>query len=548
MQEDLPIPPCIPVNLENLPVMDRLKACLHSWKRIHPPRRVLNIIQEGFRLDFIKKPSLTSIPLFNSSYKDPTKQAALLEEVDILLKKGVIEEITDSSLGFFSRLFLVPKKENKWRPIIDLSTLNLHLRKKIFKMETISTVLSSLVKGEWMTSIDLTDAYFHIAIFRPHRRYLRFMIGTQIYQFCALPFGLTHSPEAFTAVLRPVVAWCHLNNFFVHQYIDDWLIRAPSSERVVKATEWILTWLQGLGFKVNLDKSDLVPGQIKIFLGVTINLVDFSVLPSRMRLDNLQSHLRDLLRGNPSTAHKWQVVLGHLTSCQDLIPLGTVKARPFRRCLALQWNQDVDSPYLRVHLTSESALALEWWLDPLLSRSARSLTAFNAKMEMFTDASDSGWGAHMNQKTACGVWNVLEMSAHINLKEMWAVRLGFLALCKNLADTDLMVVSDNTTVVAYLNRGGGMMSCSTSLVAEEILCICHQQKIRLRARYLAGVLNLGADMLSRTADPVQSEWTLSPAVVNFLWDRYGKPEIDLFATCLNNRLPRYMPLVQTRKL
>ena len=64
----------------------------------------------------------------------------------------------------------------------------------------------------------------------------------------------------------------------------------------------------------------------------------------------------------------------------------------------------------------------------------------------------------------------------------------------------------------------------------------------------SGVLNLGADMLSRTADPVQSEWTLSPAVVNFLWDRYGKPEIDLFATCLNNRLPRYMPLVQTRKL
>jgi hypothetical protein len=38
--------------------------------------------------------------------------------------------------GFYSRLFLVPKKNGKMRPVIDLSVLNQHLIVTHFKMET----------------------------------------------------------------------------------------------------------------------------------------------------------------------------------------------------------------------------------------------------------------------------------------------------------------------------------------------------------------------------------------------------------------------------
>ena len=41
-----------------------------------------------------------------------------------------------TSLGFFNRLFLVPKANNKWRPILDLSNLNQFLKVQKFKMET----------------------------------------------------------------------------------------------------------------------------------------------------------------------------------------------------------------------------------------------------------------------------------------------------------------------------------------------------------------------------------------------------------------------------
>ena len=48
------------------------------------------------------------------------------------------------SLGVFNRLFLVPKSNNKWRPILDLSKLNLLLKAEKFKMETSETIKTSL--------------------------------------------------------------------------------------------------------------------------------------------------------------------------------------------------------------------------------------------------------------------------------------------------------------------------------------------------------------------------------------------------------------------
>ena len=77
-------------------------------------------------------------------------------------------------LGFYSRLFLVPKPHQRWRPIIDLSRLSTFLHVEKFKMETPESIRTSLIPGEWVSSIDLSDAYLHIPIHPNSRKYLRF--------------------------------------------------------------------------------------------------------------------------------------------------------------------------------------------------------------------------------------------------------------------------------------------------------------------------------------------------------------------------------------
>ena len=67
-----------------------------------------------------------------------------------------------NKLGFYSRLFLIPKPHQRWRPVIDLSRPNTFLLIEKFKMETPESIRTSLVPGEWVSSINLSDAYHHI--------------------------------------------------------------------------------------------------------------------------------------------------------------------------------------------------------------------------------------------------------------------------------------------------------------------------------------------------------------------------------------------------
>ena len=67
-----------------------------------------------------------------------------MEALHQLTDKNAVELVRNqTSLGFFNQLFLVPKPNNKWRPILDLSKLNLFLKVEKFKMETPETIRTS---------------------------------------------------------------------------------------------------------------------------------------------------------------------------------------------------------------------------------------------------------------------------------------------------------------------------------------------------------------------------------------------------------------------
>ena len=153
------------------------------WKvwenfKVHP--RVVLVLKQGYCLPFKQKPPLTRYPTIKSSYSDPVKQKPLLESVQQMVQKRAVVPVQNkNSLGFYSRLFLVPKPENKWRPVIDLSVVNTFLHVPTFKMETAEVIRASLQTGEWVASIDLIDAYFHVPMHQKFQKYLRFHVQGQ---------------------------------------------------------------------------------------------------------------------------------------------------------------------------------------------------------------------------------------------------------------------------------------------------------------------------------------------------------------------------------
>ena len=115
-------------------------------------------------------------------------------------------------LGFYSRLFLVPKKIGKYRPVINLRPLHRWIH---FKMEGIHVVRDLLAKEDYLTHIYLKDAYLVIPIHHRFHKLIRFHWEGQYFKFECLLFGLSSAPCVFTKVEKVVLAFCTIEVFVV---------------------------------------------------------------------------------------------------------------------------------------------------------------------------------------------------------------------------------------------------------------------------------------------------------------------------------------------
>ena len=173
-------------------------------------------------------------------------------------------------------------------------------------------------------------------------------------------------------------------------------------------------------------------------------------------------------------------------------------------------------------------LHLRWWLEESNVLPGQPLHPLKHALQIFTDTSKEGWGAHLNERTARGTWSVPESKLHINHLELKA------------ANNIVLVATDNTTVVAYITKEGGMKSGSLCALLWRILSWCTRKQVTLKARHIPGQLNVIADKLSRLGQTIQMEWSLHPEVFQAICSRCHQPQVDLFATRFNNKLPQFV--------
>ena len=140
-----------------------------------------------------------------------------------------------------------------------------------------------------------------------------------------------------------------------------------------------------------------------------------------------------------------------------------------------------------------------------------------------------------------GLWPVVEHrgSGTHQSARTWAVEKTLLWFESDLQGHSVLVQTDNSTVVAYLNREGGTRSPTLCCHTMRLLSWCRDHQITLRAIHIAGVTNILADDLSRgrTSDP--TEISLAPQIAQTIFVRFCHPAIDLFASYQNKQLPVY---------
>ena len=128
-------------------------------------------------------------------------------------------------------------------------------------------------------------------------------------------------------------------------------------------------------------------------------------------------------------------------------------------------------------------------------------------IKFFTDASNEGWGAHLEQTSAKGLWLNREKRLHINVLELKAVSLAFQRFKDQCQNQTVLVATENSTVVAYINKQGGTHSAEMCALLWKIMTWCHHYQITLKARHIPGCLNVMADLLSRWNQVQSTEHT-----------------------------------------
>ena len=203
------------------PIGGRLRSFRRDWQTNKCSSNVLNIITNGYILPFLSKPSLFRFPLIQSEYKARQKDQALATCIQSLLSKNTIERVENvKSLGFYSCLFLVPKPNQRWRPV-PKQAQHFSTHRKVQNGN--SRVHQDLPDSRGMGIVDrpISGLPSH-----PHPPKLKDIPKVyhrlQVFQFTFLPFGLATAPQVFTMIVKEVKLMALSRGLRLHQYLDDW--------------------------------------------------------------------------------------------------------------------------------------------------------------------------------------------------------------------------------------------------------------------------------------------------------------------------------------
>lgn len=277
--------------------------------------------------------------------------------------------------------------------------------------------------------------HIEASLFFPNRKYLGFswiVDGHEtVFQDNMLCFGLKSAPSIFNSISSLVVRYANAHDVQVIGYLVDFYVASESLAGCTKKQEFVIEFLQKIGFDINFKKVS-PPSQQQKYLGIIVDLRTMVFCLPEEKLAKASSLVASTLAQTWSSYKKLEKLAGYLAHCATLIKGG----RTFCKCL--YGLLKAAKGKRRVWLSEVMIQDLKWWqaFNRIFDGTVPITHPCAPQHIFYTDASSTGFGAWWDSDFLYGYWDTtgprcshflqpptfdsLKMS-NINVKVLWPV-------------------------------------------------------------------------------------------------------------------------------
>ncbi|KAL7297476.1 hypothetical protein TKK_0009845 [Trichogramma kaykai] len=200
------------------------------------------------------------------------------EEVDRLYNESIIEK---SECSWSSCPVIVPKKDGKIRFCIGFRKVNMITKKDAYPMHHIDSVLDNLRNAEFLSKIDLCQAYHQIPLHPDSKEITAFAVqGKGLFHHKRLLYGLTNAPASFQRAMDNLFGPEWQPHVFI--YMDDIIIATATFEEHRFCLKKVIEKLNEVDLTINKKKSEFCCEQVQ-FLGYVVDREGLKTDPDKIR-------------------------------------------------------------------------------------------------------------------------------------------------------------------------------------------------------------------------------------------------------------------------
>ena len=174
---------------------------------------------------------------------------------------------------------------------------------------------------------------------------------------------------------------------------------------------------------MNFNKSELIPQQVFNFVGYCLDFSQGPVKPTQGRGELLTHKIQTLMNQETCSFRQFLSLIWLLTTTEKQVRSGRLYMRP------IQWHPKnhrhvPESLDKIIPLPKSLHPHLRWWLDEDNVLYGQPLHRLQLALQLFTDLSNKGLGAHLGDCMAKSLWSKPEGKLCINFLELKAVMLA----------------------------------------------------------------------------------------------------------------------------